>query len=119
MFDDGDRLDLEGFSLRAIRVRGHSADSFAFFFEQGGRRCLIVGDIVSYGGVPGMINSPDSSLQSYREDMPKLRGLEVDVLLPGHGLFTLVGGQRHIDAAQQEMDKGFAPRRIGQGDLLF
>lgn len=66
-----------------------------------------------------MINSPDSPLQSYREDMPKLRGLEVDVWLPGHGLFTLAGGQRHIDVAQQEMDKGFAPRCIGQGDLLF
>lgn len=119
MFDDGDTLDVEGFSMRTIRVRGHSADSFAFLFDHAGKRCLIAGDIVFYGGVIGMINTPDSSLQSYREDMPKLTGLRVDALLPGHGLFTLAGGQRHIDTAQRELDKGFVPRCIGQGDLIF
>lgn len=118
-FDDGDTLELEGFSLCAIRVRGHSADSFAFLFEQGEKRCLIVGDIVFYGGVVGLINTPDSSLAAYREDLPKLGGLEIDALLPGHGLFTMAGGQRHIDAARAELDKGFVPRCIGQGDLIF
>jgi glyoxylase-like metal-dependent hydrolase (beta-lactamase superfamily II) len=119
VFDDGQEMELEGFRLRAIRVRGHSADSFAYLFAHDGKRCLISGDIVFYGGVVGMINTPDSSLQSYREDMPKLAGLGVDALLPGHGLFTLSGGQRHIDVAQQELDKGFVPRCIGQGDLIF
>jgi glyoxylase-like metal-dependent hydrolase (beta-lactamase superfamily II) len=118
-FDDGDTLDLEGFSLRAIRVRGHSDDSFAFLFQQAGKRCLIAGDIVFYGGVIGLINTSDSSLASYREDMPKLANLNIDALLPGHGLFTLATGQRHIDAALQQLESGFAPRSIGQGDLIF
>ena len=118
-FDDGQVLDLEGFSLRAIRVRGHSPDSFAYLFEHDGRRCLIAGDIVFYGGILGLINTPDSSLQSYLEDLPKLANLALDVLLPGHGLFTLAGAQRHIAAAQAELDKGFVPRSIGQGDLIF
>lgn len=97
MSDDGDALDIEGFSMRTIRVRGRSADSFTFLFEYGGRRCLIAGDIVFYGG-----------------------GLVIGVLFPVHGLFTLAGGQRHIDTAQQELVKGFVPRCIGQGgfDLL-
>ena len=118
-FGDGDVLELEGFSLRAIRVRGHSADSFAFLFEHGGRRGLIAGDIVFYGGIVGLINSPDSSLQAYSEDIGKLEGLGVDILLPGHGLFTLNAGQRHIDMAREELRKGFVPRTIGQGDLIF
>ena len=118
-FGDGDELALEGFSLRVIRVRGHSADSFAFLFTHGGRRALIVGDIVFYGGIIGLINAPDSSLQAYCEDFGKLEGLGVDVLLPGHGLFTLSGGQRHIDTARAELQKGFVPRTIGQGDLIF
>lgn len=118
-FDDGAELELEGFSLRAIRVRGHSSDSFAFLFEHGGRRSLIVGDIVFYGGIVGLINTPDSSLQAYREDIGKLEGLGVDILLPGHGLFTIAGGQRHIDMARAELQKGFVPRTIGQGDLIF
>lgn len=118
-FDDGDMLELHGFSLRAIRVRGHSADSFVFLFERDGKRCLIAGDVAFYGGIVGLINTPDSSLHAYREDMPKLAGLGVDVLLPGHGLFTLTHGQRHIDVAREEIDKGFVPRTIGQGDLIF
>ncbi len=118
-FVDRDALELEGFSLRAIRVRGHSSDSFAFLFDQGGRRGLIVGDILFYGGIVGLINSPDSSLQSYCEDIGKLEGLAVDILLPGHGLFTISGGQRHIDMARAELQKGFVPRTIGQGDLIF
>jgi len=118
-FDDGDVLELEGFSLRAIRVRGHSADAFAFLFDHGGKRCLIAGDIIFYGGIVGLINTPDSSLHAYREDLPKLAGLGLDVLLPGHGLFTLAGGQRHIDVAIGELNKGFVPRTIGQGDLIF
>ncbi len=118
-FDDGATLALEGFSLRAIRVRGHSSDSIAYHFHHQGRSCLISGDIVFYGGIVGMINTPDSSLHAYREDLPKLAGRSVDVLLPGHGLFTLSGGQRHLDVALQELDKGFVPRCIGQGDLIF
>lgn len=118
-FDDGDVLELEGFSIRVIRVRGHSADSFAFLFDHGGKRCLVCGDIVFYGGVVGLINLADSSLHAYREDMPKLAGLGIDALLPGHGLFTLNDGQRHIDAATMELNKGFVPRCIGQGDLIF
>ena len=119
VFGDGDLLELEGFSLRAIGVRGHSADSHAFLFEHLGQRCLIVGDIVFYGGVVGLINTADSSLREYGEDMGKLAGLGVDVLLPGHGLFTLEGGQRHIDVAWEQLNKGFVPRTIGQGDLIF
>lgn len=118
-FDDGETVELAGFQLRAIRVRGHSNDSFAYLFAHDGRRCLVSGDIVFYGGVVGMINTPDSSLRGYREDLPKVAGLGVDVLLPGHGLFTMSGGQRHIDAARRELDKGFVPRCIGQGDLIF
>lgn len=118
-FDDGATLELEGFSMRAIRVRGHSSDSFVFLFDHASRRCLISADVVFYGGIVGLINTPDSSLQAYREDFPKLAGLGVDVLLPGHGLFTLTAGQKHIDVAQKELDHGFVPRCIGQGDLIF
>jgi hydroxyacylglutathione hydrolase len=118
-FDDGDPLLLEGIAIRPIRVRGHSEDSFAFLFETAGNRCLLSADVVFYGGVIGLIHSADSSLPAYRADFGKLAGLGVDALLPGHGLFTLHGGQAHIDAAQGELKKGFVPRCVGQGDLIF
>jgi hydroxyacylglutathione hydrolase len=118
-FGDGDTLCLAGFAMQAIQVRGHSDDSFAFLFEQGGARVLICGDILFYGGVLGVINTEDSGMQGYRADLGKLADLKVDVLLPGHGLFTLQNGQRHIDAAIAETKKGFVPRLVGQGDWIF
>jgi hypothetical protein len=34
-------------------------------------------------------------------------------------LFTLSGGQRHLDCAVEQVRKGFLGRQIGQGDLFF
>jgi glyoxylase-like metal-dependent hydrolase (beta-lactamase superfamily II) len=118
-FADGSRIELAGFTLRAIHVRGHSEDSFAFLFEHAGVRGLICADILFYGGVLGVINTGDSGMQGYRADLGKLADLGVDALLPGHGLFTLSNGQQHIDAALASIEGGFVPRLIGQGDLIF
>lgn len=118
-FGDGDVVPLAGFALNAIRVRGHSDDSFAFLFEHAGKRALICGDILFYGGVLGVINTDDSGMQGYRADLGKLADLGVDILLPGHGIFTLENGQQHIDKAIGETAKGFVPRLVGQGDLIF
>lgn len=118
-FDDGDMVRLEGFELQAIRVQGHGSDAFAFACVHDGLRCLFTADIVFYGGVIGLIQSSDSNLQDYRRDIGKLAGLQIDAVFPGHGLFTLEGGQQHIDLAAAELRKGFVPRCVGQGDLIF
>lgn len=118
-FGDGDRLRLSGFDLEAIAIPSHSDDSYAFAFEAGGKRCLIAADIVFYGGVVGLIATADSLISGYRTHFGKLAGRDIDALLPGHGLFTLEAGQVHIDAAAREIAKGFVPRSIGQGDLIF
>ena len=92
---------IAGLSFRAIHVRGHSADSFCYLADLEGRRTLFA------GGVEG-----------YRSDLPRLAGLGVDALLPGHGLFTLRNGQQHIDAALEQAAGNPMPRQIGQGDLI-
>jgi len=69
--------------------------------------------------VLGVINTPDSGMQGYRSDLGRLEGLKIDALLPSHGLFTLRGGQRHIDAALEVVARGFLPRQIGQGGRIF
>lgn len=112
-------LNLEGFEIEPVHVPSHSADSFAYLFTHDGLRCCVTGDIVFYGGVVGLINTPDSSLTAYRDNLPRLANRAIDALLPGHGLFTLEGGQRHIDVALRELNQGFVPRCIGQGDHIF
>jgi glyoxylase-like metal-dependent hydrolase (beta-lactamase superfamily II) len=118
-FHHGERFRVCGIEFGAIHVRGHSEDSFCLLCELSVGRALFAGDVVFYGGVLGLINAPGSSLEGYRSDFGRLAGLAADALLPGHGLFTLRGGQRHIDCAAEQLRRGFLPRMIGQGDLIF
>jgi hypothetical protein len=44
-------------------------------------------------------NVAGCSLDDYRRDISKLSGLEIDSLLPGHGIFVVRNGQEHLDRA--------------------
>ncbi len=112
-------FQLGGQTWRPVHVRGHSHDSFCLTTRIAGKRACFSGDVVFYGGVLGVINSWDSGMQGYVEDLPRLGELGVDMLLPGHGMFTLKGGQRSIDAAIQALRSGFLPAQIGQGAAIF
>ena len=117
--NDGEAFEGGGLKWKVITVRGHSADSACFLVESNGSRYLFSADVIFYGGVLGLINAEGSELSGYRADLRKLTHLNVDGLFPGHGLFTVRGGQRHIDVAVDQLAKGFVPRQIGQGDLIF
>lgn len=117
--EDGQTFSAVGVEFTAIHVRGHSHDAHCYLTRVDGRTWLFSGDVVFYGGVLGLINADGSSMEGYRADIGKLANLGVEGLFPGHGLFTLCGGQRHLDAAIAQCRKGFIGRQIGQGDLIF
>jgi glyoxylase-like metal-dependent hydrolase (beta-lactamase superfamily II) len=119
VYRDGEPLEAGGIEFLPIAVRGHSADSHCLLTELDGRRLLFSGDAIFYGAVLGVINREDSGMSGYRADLPKLARRGIDALLPGHGLFTLARGQRHIDKALELVQRGFLPRQIGQMDLIF
>lgn len=112
-------LSVAGQTFQAIAVAGHSADSHCLYTEVAGQRLLFAGDTLFYGAVFGVINRPDSGMSGYRQDLGKLAQFPIDALLPGHGLFTLSNGQRHVDKALEILHAGFLPRQVGQFDLLF
>lgn len=116
---DGERFEAAGLEFTAIHVRGHSEDSFCFLTQVDDAPWLFSGDAVFYGGVLGVINAAGSGMSGYRADLHKLGGLAIEGLFPGHGLFTVRGGQRHLDCAIDQVKKNFLPRQIGQGDLIF
>jgi hydroxyacylglutathione hydrolase len=98
-FSDGDTLPLGEGSIRLISVQGHTRDSTCILWEVEGRRALFTGDVVFYAGLLGLINADGSSLEDYRRDLPKLAELQIDMLLPGHSVFVLRNGQKHINRA--------------------
>ena len=116
---DGVPLEAAGLEFVPIHVRGHSDDSFVLRTTIDGATWIFSGDAVFYGGLLGVINAAGSGMDGYRRDLPKLAGLGADGLFPGHGLFTLRGGQRHLDVALAQARSGFLPRQIGQGDVIF
>ena len=64
--------------------------------------------------------STQEALARYREHIGRLGGLDIDALLPGHLLFTLGNGQRHIDLAIRRLTTGgFVPYSIGQAAVSF
>ncbi len=112
--DDGEEFEVCGVKIKAINVIGHSRDSVCFLMELDGRTCLFNGDTLQFGGVIGLINYPMCSIEDYHIGLPKLKGLGVDGLFPGHGIVTLKNGQAIIDAALKQLDNIFMPQSVGQ-----
>jgi glyoxylase-like metal-dependent hydrolase (beta-lactamase superfamily II) len=118
-YHHGDRLGVGDLSLEVIQVPGHSQGICAFLLDLDGYRVLFGADIVFIHGVIGLINHEGSELGPYRRYLPRLAGLGVDALLPGHLLFVLNQGQRHIDLALDALKGGFVPPTIGQSGITF
>jgi hydroxyacylglutathione hydrolase len=102
-FSDGDSLQIGDGMLRMISVQGHTRDSTCILWEAAGRRALFTGDVVFYAGALGLINADGSSLEDYRRDLPKLAEFQIDMLLPGHSVFVLRDGQKHINRALRKL----------------
>jgi hydroxyacylglutathione hydrolase len=116
---DGDVIHVAGLKFEALAVEGHSPDSICYLVEVEGKRHLFPGDVLFYGGVIGLINYPGSTMDGYRQDLKKLADLNIDGLFPGHMLFTLAGGQQHIDAAIEQCRRSEIPQTIGQCGHVF
>jgi glyoxylase-like metal-dependent hydrolase (beta-lactamase superfamily II) len=105
----GDFISLGDLELRAIHTPGHSPGSTCYFLECRERKILFTGDVVFYEGEIGLLNYWGSNLADYRNYIDRLANLSVDVLLPGHKLFTLREGQQHIDRAISALKKLSVP----------
>lgn len=103
VFLDGDRIPIGDQQIQAIGVQGHTKDSTCFLWESNGGRALFTGDVIFYGGTLGLINAPGSSLEDYRRDILKLAELRIDMLLPGHSVFILRHGQKHVDRGRRRL----------------
>lgn len=98
-FVDGEQILIGDLEVQAIHTQGHTKDSACFKVVHDGIRVLFTGDTVFYGGKIGLLNLEGCSFSDYRRDIHKLGGLDIDMLLPGHGVFTVRRGQKHIDRA--------------------
>jgi glyoxylase-like metal-dependent hydrolase (beta-lactamase superfamily II) len=82
VLSDGDRLSLDGFSLRAIHTPGHASNHLCYLLEETGM--LFTGDHVMQGSTV-VINPPDGDMRVYLASLERLLALEVAIFAPGHG----------------------------------
>lgn len=106
--EEGQEIRIGDLCLTAIAIPGHSIGSLCYLMEAEGKVYLFSGDVVFWGGEISLLNCRGSSLEDYRENIGKLAGLGVDILLPGHGAIALSQGQRHVDRAVKAFE-GLAP----------
>ena len=79
---DGDAVELDGFSLRAIHTPGHASNHLCFLLPETGM--LFTGDHVMQGSTV-VIGPPDGNMRAYLQSLRRLLELELAVLAPGHG----------------------------------
>ena len=95
--------------VQLLETPGHSDDHCAFLVQAGGSTALIAGDAVFAGGKIIIQDIPDCNVTALLDSIRRLARLRFDSFLPGHGLFALHDGLRHVTRAREYADTGLAP----------
>ena len=110
--DDGATIRVGDLALRVLDTPGHSDGHVSIVLELGGQRCLFAGDVVFFGGKILLQSIYDCRLDALIGSLRRLRELGIDVLLPGHLALSLSDGQRHIERANQVLDRLLIPEQV-------
>ena len=99
--EHGDTVAVDGFSLTAVHLRGHTPGSIAFVYEAPeGPVHIFSGDSLFPGGVGNTQKDPERFNQLLTDVSERLFGAYPDgaVVHPGHGKPTTLGAERpHLD----------------------
>lgn len=115
---DGERVLLDGTSIRCIETPGHASNHVCFLLEE--ERLLFTGDHV-LGGVTPVILPPDGDMSDYLAALARLRALDLARIAPGHGPL-LADPAAVIDALiahrlRREAKVGDRLAALGEGSL--
>lgn len=117
--NDGDDLRVGKHKITCVVFPGHSYGVLCLLVESGNRRLFFSSDSIFMGGTIGLGNWPGSDLQSYRANISKLGNLMIDELYPGHMLWTLKEGQKHVLKAIDNLSYGWIPPIGGHNHPVY
>ena len=109
---EGESVGFGDVSVRLIATPGHSHDHVSYVVEMRGRRLLLAGDALFFGGKVAIQDISDCDVAATCETVRKLAALKFDALLPGHLNFSLRDGGRHAQAALAYVDRLQCPPSI-------
>lgn len=79
---DGDSLQTDEFTLKAVHTPGHASNHLCFLHAASNWLCT--GDHVIDGSTV-VINPPDGNMRDYLRSLEHVKALRPEALLPGHG----------------------------------
>jgi glyoxylase-like metal-dependent hydrolase (beta-lactamase superfamily II) len=86
LIEDGERIPVAGGELETVFVPGHAAGLLTFFWRE--RRLLFSSDHILEKVTPNIglhALSSENPLGDYLESLERVRGLDIDLMLPSHG----------------------------------
>lgn len=96
---EGDRIDLGNRSFTVLHLPGHSPGSIALLDEAAG--LMFAGDAIYDDALVDDV--PGADITAYRATMERLRGLDVALVLGGHG--PPFGRTRMVDIAEDYLQR--------------
>jgi endoribonuclease LACTB2 len=79
---DGDRVEADGATLRAVFTPGHAPDHLCYYLEQ--ERAIFTGDVILGAGTT-VIPDDTGDLGQYMSSLRRLLELDPDLIYPAHG----------------------------------
>ncbi|MEZ4861416.1 MAG: MBL fold metallo-hydrolase [Caldilineaceae bacterium] len=95
----GEVVTLGDLTIEAITTPGHSHDHTSYLVTAQGKRYLVGGDAIFYGGRVIWQNTYDCSVPQTNASIQRLATYTFDALLAGHLNFSLRNGKRHVETA--------------------
>lgn len=92
--EEGDTIGTELWPLEVLWTPGHTEGSICLYARSEG--ILFSGDTVFPDGYFGRYNGESGSREAMVGSLRRLAALEVDAMLPGHGMPVLEGAREHI-----------------------
>lgn len=92
--EDGDTVPNELWPLEVLWTPGHTEGSVCLYARE--RRILFSGDTVFPDGYFGRYDGDTGGREAIVKSLRRLTELEVDVMLPGHGMPVYEGAREHI-----------------------
>lgn len=99
-------------TIQAIPTPGHSRDMFSYLVRQPHRTLLFSGDTFFHSGRIVIQDVWDCDVSAYANSLRRINALAFDMLFPGHGLWSLADGHRHIALAMDYVNRLLLPPNL-------
>jgi glyoxylase-like metal-dependent hydrolase (beta-lactamase superfamily II)/8-oxo-dGTP pyrophosphatase MutT (NUDIX family) len=107
MLSHGERLDIDGATLRVIHTPGHASNHLCYLLEE--EKLLFSGDHLMQGSTV-VINPPDGDMAAYLASLNALQEEPIEHIAPGHGFL--------MEAPHQVIDRVISHRMVRENKVL-